>query len=202
MTDTVVVFDLGNVLIRWDRSLLFGQLIHDADELQFFLENVFSLEANRDLDSGTPLDVVTARIAAAHPEHAAVINELATRWRETLGGPIEESVAIMRELKERHVPLYALSNWGADTFAMIEDDFDFLTEFDALVISGREGVTKPDPKLFNIMCERHGFDPTDAVFIDDSPVNIEAAAELGFDALLFRSADELRQQLVDRSLLG
>lgn len=201
MSATVVVFDLGNVLITWDRSLLFGQLISDPDELQFFLDNVFTLEANRDLDSGTPLSVVTAKVAAEHPQHAAVINELASRWRETLGGPIDESVEIFRELKARDVRLYALSNWGADTFAMIEHDFDFLAEFDGLIISGREGVTKPDPEIFTIMCKRHGFEPSDAVFIDDSPSNIATADTMGFDALLFRSADELRGQLVERSML-
>lgn len=201
MTASVVVFDLGNVLISWDRSLLFGQLISDPEELQFFLDNVFTLEANQDLDRGTPLPEVTAKVSAAYPQHASVINELTSRWRETLGGPIDESVRIFRELKARDVPVYALSNWGADTFAMIEYDFDFLQEFDGLVISGREGVTKPDPEIFSIMCDRHGFEPPDAVFIDDSPTNIAAADALGFDALLFRSADELRRQLVERSLL-
>ncbi|NNC79776.1 MAG: HAD family phosphatase [Acidimicrobiales bacterium] len=201
MSVSVVVFDLGNVLITWDRALLFGQLIGDPDELNYFLDNVFTLEANQALDRGMPLPEVTARIAAAHPEHADTINELASRWRETLGGPIEESVTILRELKARQVPLYALSNWGADTFGMIQHEFDFLEEFDGLVISGREGVIKPEAEIFAIMCERHGFEPADAVFIDDSAANISAAEALGFDSLLFRSAGELREQLLERGLL-
>ena len=197
----VVVFDLGNVLIRWDRALLYSKLIDDPAELEWFLDNVMTLDANRRLDSGTPLAVVTAEVAHAHPDHRDLVLAFADRWRETLGGLIEGTVAIVDDLAAAGVPMFALSNWGADTFALVESEFEFLEKFEGLVISGREGVTKPDPRIFEIMCERHGFEPEHAVFVDDSPTNVASALSLGFDAILFEGSEQLRNLLVERRLL-
>ncbi len=197
----VVVFDLGNVLITWDRRLLFSQLIEDPERLEFFLENVYNMESNKDLDRGMPLADMVARQANAWPEYREAMEALQTRWRETLGGAIEGTVEILRDLKANGVPCFALSNWSAETFDMIEGDYDFLSLFDGKVISGREGVIKPDAKIFDILCERHGFEPEQAIFIDDSGANIAAALSLGFDGLLFDNSDRLRHQLVERSLL-
>lgn len=196
-----VVFDLGNVLIEWDRRLLFEKLIGDPTELQWFLDNVFTMDDNAELDRGTPLQVVAETVAQRHPDHRDNVMAFAERWTETLGGVIEGTVDILHELKGNGVPLFALSNWGRDTFAMIEANYPFLALFDGMVISGREGVVKPDPAIFDLLCERHGFEAEDAVFIDDSGANIAAATSLGFDALLFEQPDRLRQQLIERRLL-
>lgn len=196
-----VVFDLGNVLIEWDRRFLFEKLIDDPDELQWFLDNVFTMADNAELDRGTPLHEVAAAVVQRHPDHREHVLAFADRWPETLGGVIEGSVEILQELSERAVPLFALSNWGRDTFAMIEANYPFLSLFDGLVISGREGVVKPDPAIFELLCERHGLAPVDAVFIDDSGANVATAASLGFDALLFEHPEQLRQQLIERRLL-
>ena len=115
---------------------------------------------------------------------------------------IDSSVEVLETLSQNGVTLYALSNWGRDTFASIEADYPFLELFDGLVISGREGVVKPDPAIFRVMCDRYGFEPHAAVFIDDSGANIATAASLGFDALLFDRPERLRQQLIERSLLS
>lgn len=198
----VVVFDLGNVLIRWDRRLLFGQIIDDQRELDWFLDHVFTLDANQILDLGTPLPDVVAEVVAEHPKYRDVVSELLTRWPETLGGAIEGTQRILEELSKRGVRCIALSNWGADTFAMIEDEYRAIFDcFEALVISGREGLVKPGPEIFQLMCDRHDFVPADAVFIDDSPANIATSLELGFDGLLFETPSLLREQLTDRELL-
>ena len=197
----VVVFDLGNVLITWDRGLLFSKLIADADELQWFLDNVFTLESNQQLDRGMPLAEVVEMVATRHPDHRETIVALRDRWTETLGDVIDGTVEILRELRAAQVPLYALSNWGADTFAMIEDRYAFFDCFHGMVISGREGITKPDPALFMLMCNRYGFSPDQAVLIDDSSANVAAALSLGFDALLYDNSEQLRHQLIERQLL-
>ena len=198
---TVVVFDLGNVLIGWDRELLFSQLIDDADELDHFLNEVYSLEANRELDRGVPLPDVVAALSIRHPEYQTVFEAFGQRWIETIAGAIDGSVEILEELHTRWTPLYALSNWGADTFAIVEHEFSFLRLFDGLVISGREGVVKPDRAIFDLMCERHGFRPAEALFIDDSETNVEAAHALGFDTVLFTGPEQLRAELTTRNLL-
>ena len=196
-----VVFDLGNVLIEWDRARLYSQLIPDAGELAHFLDNVLTLEANQRLDEGTPLARVAADVAADHPDHRDLALAFADRWRETIGDPIEGTVEILAELVDAAVPVYALSNWNDETFALVEPDFPFLRWFDGLVISGREGVTKPDPRIFEILCDRYDIRPDRTVFVDDSAANVEAARRLGFDAVLFSGSDELRRTLRDRGLL-
>ena len=199
---TIVVFDLGNVLIEWDRRFLYEKLISDPVELQDFLDNVFTLDDNAELDRGTPLAEVAAAVAERHPDKHDLVMAFAHRWKETLGAVIDSSVEVLETLSQNGVTLYALSNWGRDTFASIEADYPFLELFDGLVISGREGVVKPDPAIFRIICDRYGFEPHAAVFIDDSGANIATAASLGFDALLFDRPERLRQQLIERSLLS
>lgn len=197
----MVVFDLGNVLIEWDRAFLFEKLIPDPDELAYFLDHVLTLEANRLLDSGTPLPEMAEQVAAAHPEYRELIETFAARWRETIGDVIDENVQILTELHEAGVPVYALTNWGADTFAIVEPELPFLELFDGMVVSGREGVTKPDPRIFDILCRRYGFEPEQALFVDDSAANVASAMTLGFDAVLYESSPRLRSLLVERRLL-
>ena len=144
----IVVFDLGNVLIRWDRRLLFDKLISDPDELQYFLDNVLTMDDNKLLDSGVPLAEVAEAAVRRNPQYRDLIMAFATRWKETLGDVIEDSVQILEELKARGTPLYALTNWGSDTFASIEADYPFFAHFDGMVVSGREGVVKPDPAIY------------------------------------------------------
>lgn len=196
-----VVFDLGNVLIEWDRRNLFEKLISDPDDLQHFLDTVFTMEDNQRLDLGMPLREVAETVAARHPDQRDLVMAFSDRWKETLGGVIEGSVEILDELSRNGVPLYALSNWGKDTFASIEAEYSFFELFDGMVISGREGVVKPNAEIYDLLCSRYAFDPEDAVFIDDSGANVATAMALGFDALLFERPERLREQLVERNLI-
>ena len=196
-----VIFDLGNVLIEWNLRNLYSTLIPDPGELNYFLENVLTMDMNDKLDRGTPIHEVAASVAAQHPEHRALVLAYAEHWQQTLGPVSEGTVEILEDLSRTDVQLLALSNWGKDTFASIEANYSFFKLFDGMVISGREGVAKPDRAIFDRLCERYDVRPQDAVFIDDSSANIVAAMALGFDALLFDSPELLRQQLIYRGLL-
>lgn len=196
-----VIFDLGNVLIEWDRSFLYRQLINDPEELNAFLDNVFTMDDNAELDRGTPVHDVAANVARRHPEQHDLVMAFAERWKDTLGEVISGSVEILEQLSRNGVRLLALSNWGRDTFASIEADYPFFELFDGMVISGREGVIKPDRAIFDILCDRYDVTPSRAVFIDDSSANVATAMALGFDSLLFDRPELLRQQLIYRQLL-
>lgn len=196
-----VIFDLGNVLIEWDLRNLYSKLIPDPGELDSFLRNVLTMDVNDELDRGMPIQEVAAGVAERHPDYHDLVMVYAERWQETLGSVFEGTVEILEELSRTDVQLLALSNWGKDTFASIEANYPFFKLFDGMVISGREGVAKPDRAIFDLLCDRYGVRPQDAVFIDDSSANIVAATTLGFDALLFDSPELLRQQLRYRGLL-
>jgi 2-haloacid dehalogenase len=199
-TETVV-FDLGNVLITWDRRLLYRSIFDDEAEMDRFLAEVYTLAANDRLDRGQPLAEFCAQLAEEHPAHADAIRALERRWIETIGPPLEGTVALLRALTDAGVPCYALSNWNADTFRLVESHHEFLTWFDGVVLSGREGVTKPDPEIYRRLFAAFDIEPTTALFVDDSPANIEAARRLGMDTELFTDPDALRAALRRRGLL-
>ncbi len=199
---SVVVFDLGNVLIPWSIRSLYDQLIDDPVELDYFLGNVLTSDVNRRLDSGVPLGEVTADLIAKHPEYAELIDAFRTRWSETVGEPIGGSVELLRALLDSGVRCVALTNFGRDTFDSVKPRYPFLAWFEGIVVSGYERVTKPDARLYEILCERYGFVPSEAFFIDDSPANIGAAAALGFGTHLFTDPEALAADLRSRRLLN
>lgn len=194
------MFDLGNVLVEWDRRFLFEKVIADPAELDHFLDEVLTLEVNAQLDLGQPLPEVVAALVAAHPEYQLRIEAFRDRWIETLGDVIAGTVGIVEELAATDVMLLALSNFGRDTFALAETRLPFLSHFDGLVISGREGMVKPDPAIFELLCARYGVDPAATVFVDDSAANVATADRLGFHTIRFRSPEQCRRALVDLGL--
>jgi len=196
------VFDLGNVLIPWDRRRLFGKLIADPAEVDHFCDHVLTMAENARLDAGLPLADLVAELGERHEAHRDVIAAFGDRWDETLGPAIEGSVAILGALVDAGHRCYALSNWNADTFASIEGRYPFLGWFDGLVISGREGVIKPDPAIYRLLCDRHDVEPAEAVFIDDSATNVAAAVALGFDGIVFTDPAQLDAELRERGLPG
>lgn len=203
---TAVVFDLGNVLITWDRELLYRSVIPDDDRRAWFLDNVLTLDENAKLDRGMPLAELTASLAAEHPEWSAEVDAFRTRWIETIGPTIDDTIAIFGELTEADVPCYALSNWGRETFEQAMERFPFLDWFDGRVISGYENTVKPEARIFEILLDRFSLDPASCLFIDDSAANITAANELGFHTMHFVPVEKapaaLRAMLVDHGLLS
>jgi 2-haloacid dehalogenase len=198
---TAVVFDLGGVLIDWDPRYLYRTLFDDEAEMESFLATVTTPEWNLAQDAGRSWAEAVEELAARHPEHRERIEAYWHRWPETLGEAIEPTVAVLAELRERAVRLLALSNWSAETFPLARPRYPFLEWFDGIVISGQERLVKPDPRLFGVLVERHGIEPSTTVFVDDQPRNVEAAAALGFRALRFVDAASLREDLQRLGLL-
>ncbi|HEX3203067.1 MAG TPA: HAD family phosphatase [Actinomycetes bacterium] len=195
------MFDLGGVLIDWDPRHLYRKLLADEAAVEEFLATVCTPEWNAELDRGRPFAEGVAELVERHPEHAAAIAAYHERWPEMVAGDIPGTVEVLAELRAAGVPLYALTNWSAETFAITRGRFEFLEWFDGLLVSGEERVTKPDPAIFQLLLDRFGLDPTATVFVDDSEANVAAARRLGFDAIGFTGHEELRRELVARRLL-
>ena len=201
MATDAVVFDLGGVLIDWDPRHLYRKLLADEAAVEEFLATVCTPEWNAEQDRGRPFAEGVAELVERHPAHAAAITAYHERWTEMLGGEIPGTVAVLAELRAAGVPLYALSNWSAETFRLTRGRFPFLEWFDGLVVSGEEGVTKPDRRIFELLIERFGLVPAATVFVDDSAANVTAARGLGLDAVRFRGVGGLRCDLAVRGLL-
>lgn len=196
-----VVFDLGGVLVDWDPRYLYGQLIDDRDEMEHFLATVTTQDWNEKHDEGRSFAEGIAELSARHPDKRELIHAYFERWPEMIRGQIDASVAILRRLKARGVPLYVLSNWSAETWVHAERRFAWLDCFDALVVSGFEGTRKPRPEIFHLLLERHGLRPGQAIFIDDVAANVEAARRVGLAAHRFAGADGLEAVLRGHGLL-
>ena len=194
------VFDLGGVLIHWDPRLLYRKMLPTEEAVERFLATVCTPEWNARQDAGRPLDEGIADLVARFPDQASLIEAWRDRLTEMVR-PIRGSAEIVRDLREREVPLYVLSNWGTDEFEIIRDGFTFLEGFQGILLSGEVGILKPDPGIFDLLLQRHRLHPAKVAFIDDHIENVEAAQRLGFEAILFTSPADLRGKLGRLGLL-
>jgi 2-haloacid dehalogenase len=198
-----VVFDLGNVLISWDPVEAIAVAVGAERARAFVADLDFDFATwNRLNDAGRGLDDAERVALVSHPHYAEEIVAYRTHFGASLVGEIVGTVQILRELHAAGVPVFALTNWSADLFPVALERFDFLDLFDDIIVSGEEGVAKPDPEIFEILEERlsHRAGLDDCIFIDDSPANVQAAAETGLDAVHFTGADHLREDLIARGM--
>ena len=192
-----VVFDLGGVLIDWNPRYLYrGLFAGDDVAMERFLAEVCTAEWNAQLDGGLPWDVAIDDLSRQHPAQRDLIVAFRERWTEMLGGAYDDTVDVVVDLRASGVPLYALTNWSAETFDLARPSYPFLDWFDGIVVSGAEGLRKPDPRIFRLLLERYGLRPETTAFVDDVEENARAAAALGLAAVHFRDAPGLRRDLV------
>ena len=190
-----VVFDVGRVLFQWQLRALFEKLIADERELDWFLDTVVTEEWHFEHDRGRPLgDMVPERIAM-FPEYEAHIRAYATRFNETVPGPVEGTHDIVRGLHSAGVPLFCLTNFGHEFWGQFRPTQPIFDLFDDIVVSGTEEVAKPEPRVDEIAEVRSGRSGSHLFFTDDNPANITAARARGWDAHLFTDAASLEQQL-------
>lgn len=195
-----IIFDLGGVLIDWNPRYLYRKILKNEDEVDFFLNNICTSEWNDQQDAGRSFEEATLELIRKHPEWEEAISAWYGRWQETIRGSIDETVDILRDLKEsKKYGLYALTNWSAETFPWAYENFAFLSWFEGIVVSGIEGTRKPFPEFYRILFDRYNVNPAEALFIDDNLKNVTGAEALGLKSIHFRSPQQL---LVDLQKLG
>jgi 2-haloacid dehalogenase len=153
-------------------------------------------------DAGRPLAEMTAERTAEFPQYAALIDAYAARFNETIPGPVEGSLEIVSELAERQVPLFAITNFGAEFWDMFRPTQPIFDQFEDIIVSGVEKLVKPDPAIYALALRRFGLQPSEAIFIDDNLDNVKAAQQNGFLGHHFAGADGLRDELTSLGLLG
>lgn len=193
-----IVFDVGNVLLDWDPRHLYRQLIDDELEMEAFLSEVCTPQWNVEQDRGRSWKTATEVLLASFPDRADLITAFDERWEETVAGPIEGSVEILRNLSQAGIPLYAITNFSAEKFPLVKAKYDFFELFLDAVVSGEEGTVKPLPKIFEIFCERNALRPQQCLFIDDSALNIEGAGAFGMATHHFTDPGRLSTDLMER----
>lgn len=191
-----IIFDLGGVLIDWNPRYLYRKIFKTEEEVTWFLENICTSEWNDEQDGGRSFEEATRELIRKHPGFEDPIAAWYGRWQETISGPIEGTVNILKEIKESEkFRLYALTNWSAETFPWALSNFDFLHWFEGIVVSGVEKTRKPRPEFYRILFNRYNVNPAEAIFIDDNVKNIQGAKEIGLNTIAFKSPEQLYREL-------
>jgi 2-haloacid dehalogenase len=201
MTDSVV-FDLGKVLLDWDPRYYYSQYFEgDEAGLEHFVQVVVASSWIVGMDAGLPHTEAIARRQQEHPQHAHLIASWMQGWPLMLKGEIAGTAQIIRELKDRGLRLYALTNFSSETFPIAREVCPTLALFEDIVVSGDIGLVKPDPRIYAHTTERCRLVPQSTLFIDDMEVNVQAARAAGWQALQFTSPESLRAALIEHELL-
>ncbi len=202
MAVKAVVFDVGGVLYQWSLRYLFEKLIPDAQELDWFLANVVTTDWHFQHDAGRGLADMVGERCAEFPEHAHLIRAYAARFNETIPGPVAGTHAIVHALAARNIPIFGITNFGAEFWSGFKPTAPVFDMFSDIVVSGAEKLIKPDPAIYDLARTRFGLLPGEGLFIDDSLTNVQAARSNGFAGHHFINAAGLATELRQRGLLA
>lgn len=201
MTIQAVVFDIGNVLIEWQPERFYDRVIGPERRRAMFAA-VDLHGINDRVDRGENFRATIEAAAQDNPDWAREIMMWHDNWLEMATPEIPRSVDILRALRGTGIPVFALSNFGVETFALAEPVYPFLSEFDRRYISGHMRMIKPEPQIYARLEVDAGVAPQHLLFTDDRAENIEAAAARGWQVHLFDGPDEFARRLIEEGLLN
>jgi 2-haloacid dehalogenase len=199
---SIVIFDLGGVLLEWNPRNLYRKLFGGDDAaMEHFLTHICTPEWNLMQDAGRSPAEAVAALMPAHGDKRHLIEAWFDRFDEMIPGPIHGTVGVMAELRGRGTPLYGLTNFAAETFAKTEPRHEFFRWFRGITVSGRIKLIKPDPRIYRHLLDTYGLKGEDAVFIDDVPKNAVGGAGAGIHGIHFTDPPALRRELAGLGLL-
>ncbi len=181
----VVVFDIGNVLLRWNPRNLFRKVFADEDAMETFLATACAMDWIIETDRARSFQAALDARIAAYPQYAGEQRLFNERWIETLGRPIHENVALLSRLRNQGDKLYSITNFCDEKFEIARGRYPFLDWFDGIIVSSCEGLVKPDPRIFELFLTRFDLPAQKVLFVDDSERNVVAARAVGMQAIYF-----------------
>ena len=196
-----VVFDVGNVLFQWSLRVMFASRIADVDALNWFLCNVVTQQWHFQHDAGRPIAEMVAERKIEFPDHADLIDVYAMHFNESIFAPVPGSLEIVDELAARGVPIFGITNFGADFWANFRPTEPVFDHFTDIIVSGEEKLVKPNAAIYELALKRFGLVADQGLFVDDRLENVEAAETNGFAGHHFIDAATLRADLQARGLL-
>jgi 2-haloacid dehalogenase len=200
MTVLAVIYDIGNVLIEWQPERFYDRRIGATARKRLFAEVDLHV-MNEAIDAGALFRETIYDWADRHPQWATEIRWWYDHWIDMASPRIEHSIALLRTLRAKGVPVFALTNFGIHSFDYALTQYDFLAEFDRAYVSGRMGVTKPDPAIFQMVEDDCALPPQSLLFTDDRADNIAAAAARGWQVHQFEGPAGWAARLVAAGLL-
>ncbi len=189
-----IILDFGAVLLDWNPHYVFDAYFGSAEKADWFLKNICTGQWNAQMDAGKPFAEGVRELTAPYPEWAEAIALYQKDWLKMIGEETPGMYELECELKARGYGLYGLTNWSMETFPLVWDRRIF-TILDGMVVSGAEGVVKPDPAIYRLLLERYSLTPGDCLFVDDIIANVLGARAVGIPAVQFTGAEDLRKIL-------
>jgi FMN phosphatase YigB (HAD superfamily) len=190
-----IIFDIGNVLLEFKPLDYLKQTFHDDNLETLLYKGIFQCEEWLHLDRGIltqdeAIDVISSR----NPKHKAHIKKCMDNWIDILI-PIEGTVKILSELKEKGYKLYLLSNFHSLAFETVYSKHDFFKCFHGGIISYKENLLKPESEIYTKLLDTYSLNAEECLFIDDTLINVEAASNLGINTIHFESYESLEKSL-------
>lgn len=196
-----LLWDVGNVIVRWNPRTLFAKIFEEPAELDGFLSRVCTLDWHGETDRGLSFADNIARLTPLHPHYAEQIAAWWDRWPEMFSGAIPETEGVMDDLAARGVAQFGLTNMSSESWPGVQAMSPVFSHFQDVIVSAEEKVIKPERRIYEIALERTGLAPHDLLFVDDSAANIAAADAMGFHTHLFTDPAALRPMIQVHGLL-
>lgn len=180
-----IVFDFGNVIIKWDVDSLIRNYTNQEDEFKKLKETIFESEEWEQLDKG----LISSEQATKIFENK-LPNELKSKAKEIMNSWFEkiefyeETCNLIKELKSKDYKIYGLSNTNIQFYEYIKEK-DIAKYFDGFIISAVERMIKPDKEIYYKLFEKFSLNPDECFFIDDTEKNIVASRECGMSGFVF-----------------
>ena len=190
------IFDFGGVVMDWNPRYFFKDYFKDDEKMEFFLKNIATDEWNSEQDRGRTTKEGTEVLVAQHPDWEKEICAYYDNWTTMLKSDIPQNVAVLKKLEHSKYDLFGLTNWSTETFPYALKNYDFFEVFKGkIVVSGKEKLIKPDPKIWEILLDRYQLKANESVFIDDNYNNIVVAEHLGFICVHLKEQTNLEKEL-------
>lgn len=184
-----VVFDVGNILIRWEPDHVLRPYFSNDKDYAAFLESTRLMWMNLEFDAGRPFADGIGELVRRFPEHEAPLRAFDTRWSECVLHAIDDNVATLLALKQAGHTVHAITNFAREKFDIARVRFPFLNNFDHALVSADIALIKPDYRIYHRFVHDVGLKPEELIFVDDSAINIAAAKSVGYQVFHMPNAD-------------
>ena len=189
------IFDVGDVLINFRYMDYMRDLGIDEETAVFIRDNIIFTDFWNNLDLGmADVDDAEDMFAEKYPE---IKNELHAFWTniEDIVAEYDYAAPLITSLKEKGYKVFLLSNYPDKLADMHWKCFTFMDQLDGYIISAKVKLAKPDPAIYRMLMDRYRLKAEECIFIDDRQNNIDTAADLGMQTILFTGIDELKEEL-------
>lgn len=189
-----IIFDIGNVLLSFNPREYLEEKITE-DKIEDLYREIFQSKEWIKLDRGTITEnEAINKIIERNINYGNDIKLVFEDWYDILK-PIEETIEILKELKENGYKIFYLSNFHDLAFKDVKRKNNFFELFDGGVVSYEEKLIKPEEEIYKLILKRYDLKAEESIFIDDTKLNIEGAERLNINTLLFETPEKLRSDL-------